>query len=163
MSANATELEKRLTPTHLIPETEEELMEEMRDTEKKISEPEQEDPKQNKEYTFNFKYVDGNGKSWEGKFTNKILSYRDRQIVGVTRSRLCGGQPYDSMDPLTNELNMIIAHLTQSLIVRPAWAKNLLSLTNYEIIQELYMEVDSHESHFHGRKSLEEISQSQSG
>jgi hypothetical protein len=60
------------------------------------------------------------------------------------------------LDPLTAEINHILTHMTQSLIERPDWAKDMLSLTNYEVLQALYLEVDSHESRFHGRKALKD-------
>lgn len=149
--ASATELKDRLTPTHLIPETEEGLKEEAA-----IDEAPATDPRDKKEFSFPFEHTDRRGKLWQGKFTNQILSIRDRQLVGIMRARLAGGQPFEAVDPLTAEINLMVAHLTQSLTERPEWAKDLLALTDYEILQAIYLEVDSHESHFHGRRSLKE-------
>ena len=158
-----TALQERLTPTHLIPETEEGLKEEMDESVAKIDETEPEtDPRDAVEYTFNLDFKDGHGKAWQGKFVNRILSIRDRQLVGITRARLAGGLPFESFDSLTAEINLMVAHMTQSLKERPKWAENLLALTNYEILQAIYMEVDSHESHFHGRPTFEEGSSAKS-
>ena len=156
-------LQEKLTPTHLIPETEEGLREEIEETAAKIDETEPEtDPRDAVEYTFNLDFTDGKGKVWGGKFVNRILSIRDRQLVGIMKARLTGGLPFESADPLTAEINHMVTHLTQSLKERPKWAENLLALTNYEILQAIYMEVDSHESHFHGRPALEESSSAKS-
>jgi hypothetical protein len=155
--SEAVNLQERLTPTHLIPETEEGLREEMDEAVAKIDEVEPDtDPRDAVEYTFNLEFKDGRGKVWSGKFVNHILTIRDRQLVGMMKAKLTGGLPFESVDPLTAEINHMVTHMTQSLRDRPDWAKNLLALTNYEILQAIYMEVDSHESHFHGRPTLEE-------
>ncbi len=155
--ASATSMEERLAPTHLIPDTEEGMREEVAEAQAKIDEPEQKkDPRDSVEFSFNLDFKEGRGKKWQGRFINRILTIHDRQMVGVMRARLTGGAAFASLDPLTAEINHIVTHLTQSLKDRPSWAKNLLSLTNYEVIQAIYEEVDSHESHFHGRKTLEE-------
>jgi hypothetical protein len=155
--SDVTNLQELLTPSHLIPETEEGLKEVADETVAKIDETEPgEDPRDKVEYSFKFEFTDGRGKVWQGRFVNRILSIRDRQVVGIMRARLTGGQPYESLDPLTAEINHILTHMTQSLIERPDWAKDMLSLTNYEVLQALYLEVDSHESRFHGRKALKD-------
>jgi len=157
------EVTERLVPTHLLPDSEEGLREERDAVSAKIQETGNEkDPRESVEYTFNLNHKDGNGKVWGGKFVNKILTIHDRQMVGIMRARLTGGAAYESMDPLSAEINLMVAHLTQSLKERPDWAKNLLSLTDYGVLQAIYMEVDSHESRFHGRKSLKEVSETQS-
>lgn len=154
-----TSLQERLTPSHLIPETEEALREEIKEISSEAKKPEDAtDPRDSVEYAFELNFEDGKGKVWKGRFVNKILSIRERQMVGVMRARLTGGAPYESMDPLTSEINLMVTHLTTSLKERPEWAKDLLTLTNYEILQAIYLEVDSHESKFHGRPTLEESS-----
>lgn len=147
--ASATSIDERLTPTHLIPDTEEGMREEVVEAQAKIDEPEQKkDPRAAKEYSFNLDFKDGCGRNWQGRFVNRILTIHDRQLVGIMRARLTGGMPFDSMDPLVAEINHIVTHLTQSLQDRPSWAKNMLSFTDYELLQAIYEEVDSHESHF---------------
>jgi hypothetical protein len=152
-----TDLQDQLTPSHLIPETEEGLREVADEaiTKKDDTEPGK-DPRDSVEYQFNLDFKDGRGKTWQGKFINRILTIRDRQLVGIMRARLTGGSPHESLDPLTAEINLMVTHLTQSLKERPLWAKDLLAITNYEVLQAIYLEVDSHESWFHGRPTLKE-------
>lgn len=155
--SDVTNLQERLTPTHLLPETEEGLREEMKEITAKIDETEPEkDPRSEKEYTFNLEFKDGRGKIWGGRFITRILTIGEQQLVGMMRARRTGGMPFDSLDPLTAEINMMQAHLTQSLKERPDWAKDLLALTNYEVLQAIYWEVVSHERHFHGRPAFAE-------
>jgi hypothetical protein len=110
------------------------------------------DPKLKKEYPFEFKWTDSRGKVWVGDFVNRILSIGDREKVGIMRARLAGGQPYDSLDPLTQELNLMISHLTFSLDEekRPDWAKDLREMVDIRVLQALYGEVLKHESTFFG-------------
>jgi len=152
------EFKRRITPDHL--ETQEELKESVL----KSVEPEEEtskrekflaDPKAQKKYTFTLKWKDGSGKLWEGKFTNKILSIRDRQLVGVTRAKLQGGMPIESIDQLTEETNLIVAHLMFSLEEAPEWAKDLTALDDIQLLQAIYAEVASHEAYFFGWRPTE--------
>jgi len=109
------------------------------------------DPRKELEYTFFFKWVDDNGKSWDGEFTNRILSIREMQSVGIMRSRLGGGVPIDSLDTTTSDINLMVSHLTYSLKVRPDWAQDLLSLTEIDLLYSIYQEVLAHEGFFRGR------------
>jgi hypothetical protein len=111
---------------------------------------EMDDPKLNEEYEFDFCWKDRRGNKWEGHFKNKILSIAEQQAVGILRSRLAGGIPIESLDLMTNELNLIIAHLSISLIVKPEWAEDLRSLKHIDLLQDLYKEVASHEAMFFG-------------
>lgn len=157
--SDVANLQDRLIPSHLLPETEEGLKEEVNEAVVKIDEKEPvKDPRDEEEYTFQLKFTDGRGKLWQGRFVNRIVNIHDQQLIGVMQSRLGGGQPLNSLDALIAELNMMVAHLTRSLKDRPDWAKNLLAITNYEIVQAIYMEVASHEAHFHGRSAFEEKS-----
>ena len=47
-----------------------------------------EDPKSQLEYSFDFKFKDVRGKEWQGPFTNRILSIRQRQQQKVLKARL---------------------------------------------------------------------------
>ena len=153
----ASEIEKRLAMTHLTPADPEELKQEIQDQAAEI-EKQPGDPKENarlkKEYPFSFSWTDRLGKTWTGNFVNKILSIGDRQGVGVLRAKLSGGIPADSLDPLTTEINLIIAHLTYSLIERPDWAKNLTELDSVPLIQAIYGEVMAHEATFQGYEDI---------
>jgi hypothetical protein len=110
------------------------------------------DPRHQKEYTFEFKWADGRDRVWEGTFTNHVLSVKERSMVGVMRARLSGGQPYDALDPLTQEINLMISHMTFSLAEkdRSGWAKDLREIENLQLLQALYGEVVKHESTFFG-------------
>jgi len=119
-------------------------------TPEKLAKDRANDPKAAKEYTFPFKFVDASGKDWSGDFTTKILSIHDRQRVGILRAQLGGGLPVESLDALTVELNLMIAHLTFSLTARPDWAKSLRDLSVFPVVQSLYAEVASHEAFFLG-------------
>lgn len=124
--------------------------------------PREPDPRDAREYVFSLKYVDGRGKHWEGEFKNKILTLRDRQQVGILRARLADGLPLTSLDILTAEINLMLAHTAYSLIEWPDWAgrenddrKKVLALDkldDVELLQAIYAEVDSHEAYFRGRR-----------
>ena len=145
---------KELLMGHLtIPDKTEELKEEIQNEIEAPKPPIPEnEPKLKKEYPFEFKWTDSRGKVWAGEFRNRILSIGDREKVGIMRARLSGGQPYDSLDPLTQELNLMIAHMTFSLDEedRPNWAKDLREVTDIRLIQALYGEVLKHEATFFG-------------
>jgi hypothetical protein len=145
-------LDERLAPTHLLPETDEALKKEV---EKVVAppqpdEPDLEDPKNEKEYTFLLEHTDPRGKIWKGKFTTKILSLHERAQVGIMRSRIVGGADLQSLDGLTVEIALMRAHLAYSLTDRPKWAENLAELDDPGVLQAIFSEVGSHESHFLG-------------
>lgn len=142
------DLAERLRADHL---SEHELKAEIEQTDPKQEEPkfDPNDPKAQEEYTFQFKWKDGRGKSWEGEFTDKILSIGSRQMVGALRARF-SNVSFDRLDALTAHINMMIAHLTFSLTKRPEWAKDLRELHNIDLIQAIYDEVASHEATFFG-------------
>lgn len=154
-------LQERLTPKHLIrdPEPEQEIPsdEELKQQvataslpEKPKEDPDKPDPRGEKKYVFQIEYTDARGKVWKGQFTNKILSIHERQQVGIMRSMLGAGQPVQSLDALTVELNLMVAHMSYSLVEKPEWAANLRSLEDPGVLQAIYTEVDSHESFFLG-------------
>lgn len=107
-------------------------------------------PKDGREYQFTLSYRDRRGKLWTGEFTSKILTIRERQAVGIMRARLANGLPFESLDALTLELNLMIAHMTFSLTARPKWAEELDKLDDFGVLQAIYQEVASHEAHFLG-------------
>jgi hypothetical protein len=159
--ADMQSIQERMKPTHLIREdnpdpeipSDEDLKKKVEAAalpEEPKADPDKPDPRGEKKYTFTLDYKDARGKIWKGQFTNKILSIHERQQVGVMRSMLGAGQPLPSLDPLTVELNLIVAHMTYSLTEKPDWAANLRSLEDPQLLQEIYMEVDSHESYFLG-------------
>ena len=157
---DAAELKNRITPTHLLdPEslevpTDEDLKGQVSRATAVLdgpaNEPTKPDPRGEKSYTFQLDYEDARGKKWAGQFTNKILNIHERQKVGTMRAMLSGGQPFDSLDELTSELNLMVAHLAFSLTEKPKWAANLRALEDYQLLQAIYEEVNSHESYFLG-------------
>lgn len=152
MTLSVEEFKKRIDPDHL--KTTQELKDDVIQTiEVHTESPNKkrvDDPRANKEFTFQFKWKDTAGKVWKGEFTNKILTIRDRQHVGITRAKLAGGLDYRSIDPLTEEINLITAHLMYSLTKTPEWAKDLMALEDVSLLQALYTEVASHEAYFFG-------------
>jgi len=162
------DLRDRLVPNHLVPDTTDEAKEQAEKSLDPMSEEEQEslkdaaDPRMAKEYTFNFEWKDGRGKTWRGKFTNRILNIHQRQLVGILRARLSSNTPPDALDVVTNNINDMIAHLTYSLVKKPKWANNLLELTDVALLQAVMKEVLDHEDFFHGYESPEEASDDES-
>lgn len=151
---------ERLEPTHL---TGEEMRETLtaevkelagRDKEGKKEDPER-DSKTQKKYPFDFEWTDENGKVWKGHFVNQILDIRTRQLVGVQRARFALGMPVESLDELTLEINLMVAHLTLSLTEKPVWAEDLLAMDDVRLLQEIYTEVLAHEARFRGREPAE--------
>lgn len=111
------------------------------------------DPKDQKEYTFEFSFQNRRGKRWKGTFINRILSIRQKQQVKVLKAQLSGCLPVQSLDADIWALNEIIAHMTISLIKRPDWADELTDLYDEELLEALYKEVASHEAFFHRRET----------
>lgn len=155
MTSKAENVIQKFTPEHIseqIPQNMEALKEETQRATEDVSKQKDDidDPKSKVEYTFQFKWKSPSGKIFEGQFTNKILTLAEQQAAGLMRSKLNGGMPFDSIDPLTSEINLILSHLSFSLIERPSWAENLRDLHEIELLQSIYMEVASHGAVFRG-------------
>lgn len=154
MAMQESEILDRLTARHLkdeIPEKTEDLK---RTIEAEVDEKPvpKNDPKMEKKYTFSINWKDNQGKVWKGDFVNNILSIRERQMVGVMRARLGNALPAESLDLLTQELNLMVSHLSFSLEKKPDWAEDLRGLEHVELLQNIYMEVMAHEATFFGRE-----------
>lgn len=111
------------------------------------------DPRLKERYTFEFDWKDLRGRRWTGKFTNRILTVRERSLAGAMQARLAAGMPYSSLDSLTAELNLIISHMAFSLEMnedRPDWSKDLRSVHDPALVQALFREVQAHEGMFLG-------------
>jgi hypothetical protein len=113
-------------------------------------------------WTFPFTYTDTRGSAWSGTFTNEILDLERQGYVAILRSRLQGGQPYDSIDPSVADLNLMVAWMSYSLRKegRPEWAKNLLKLRDPDIIGALYAKVRAHEDRWFRRAADQGASKS---
>jgi hypothetical protein len=150
MSVTKEEFEKRIEADHLAPEEEmkEDLERDVKGIKRAGLDPD--DPMAQRQYTFQLEYFDKLKKRWAGQFTTKILSIRERQLVGALRSRMSGGSSMESLDALTIEINLMLAHLAYSLTERPDWAKELGELEDIGIVQAVYAEVAAHEARFLG-------------
>lgn len=147
------EMEDRLDPKHLrVSDMAKHAQEQAERVEQGItaSPEEDDDPKAEKTYTFQFNWKDSRGRTWKGEFTNEVLTVRQRQLVGVLRAQLANNTPAEALDQMTRELNLMIAHMTFSLVKRPQWAQELTDLTDIRLLQELYEEVLAHEARFLG-------------
>jgi hypothetical protein len=161
MSIDKTEIASRMRAQHLEGLDEQEMKNDIEQAIPPTPEKEVdslENPKSNREYPFLFQWEDSKGKRWEGKFVNKILSVGEQSMVGVMRARLAAGAPIEALDPLTVEINLMIAHMTFSLVEKPEWANDLRGLLDVGLLQAIYMEVSSHEAFFFGRKAFIEES-----
>jgi len=108
------------------------------------------DTRENREYSFAIHWEDGHGKLWSRTFVNKVPDIGTRQAIGVLRAKLAGNVPVESLDPMTQEINLMIAHLTYSLEKRPEWAENLAEIMDVRLLQAIYSEVLAHEATFLG-------------
>jgi hypothetical protein len=108
------------------------------------------DPKLEREYTFEITHTDRRGGMKSGRFTNKILNLGERHKMGVLRARLANGVPLSHLDELTSELNFMTAHLQLSLIEKPEWANDLFALDDITLLQKIFGEVADHEATFLG-------------
>lgn len=104
------------------------------------------DPRSHSEYVFNLSYKDASGKVWEGTFKTKILTIKERLLSGSFRAQLISG--LTGLDKLTDDLAYSLSHLQYCLLARPEWAKNLLGLHDFGIINAIMREVSSHEDFF---------------
>lgn len=142
-----------LTPTHLLPGTEEDAREKAAAAQAPKEPPDaRKKAMREREYTWRFTHVDSHGRTYEGQFKNKILNVRDTMTRGIQIATLGGGIPYETLDSWTAEMNTMVAHLMVSLDpgTRPDWAKDLLAISDDRIIRALYKEVEAHEATFRG-------------
>lgn len=113
-------------------------------------------PMNAREYTFPFSFTNLRGETFSAQFTNHILNLQQKQNVGVLESQFNGGQPYESLEPITQAVNRGLAWMTFSLRGRDrqepkGWADSLLNQDDEDLILALFSEVSAHESQFHGR------------
>jgi len=146
------ELRKRMRPDHLtVEEQREEVAKKAEEAKpKKEDKPNDDDPRTQRVYVFDFEWRDGTGKVWRGKFENTVPDIQTRQLIGVLRSQLGNNVPFDALDPTVREMNLVIAHLSFSLTKRPKWADDLGTLYSFELLQRIYEEVATHEAIFLG-------------
>ncbi len=121
------------------------------------------DSRENREYTFHISWKDGQGQEWAGNFTNKVPDIGTRQMIGVLRAQLANNVPMEALDPITQEINLMVAHMTYSLEKRPEWAENLSEIMDVRLLQTIYAEVLAHEGMFLGYGSFTSTSEKESG
>lgn len=132
---------------------------------RKDSNEETQDPKEARAYTFDFSYTDARGKLYAGKFTNQILTIKQRRQVKVTKAQMSGGVSVSALDADQWEMNEMIAHMAISLDRKsmPEWALDLEELTDDRIVYQLYAEVASHEATFRGGGAADPSGEAASG
>lgn len=141
---------EQLRPSH-IP-TDEDLKEEADASLATEDAPEEDpdDPRGKIEYTFDLDYKDARGKTWRGAFTDKILTLRDRQGVEIIRARYHGGLSMEAFSQEAVERNLILAHLSYSIVKRPKWAEDLRALHDPGIVKDIFARSAEHEDFFLG-------------
>lgn len=135
--------------------------EEREETLQKTVPPEEKVQKIGEEHSFNFSYKSGS-REYSGSFKTKILTVRERQAMGLLRAQYAGGIAYEQLDPFTQELNLILAHLGMCLVERPDWAEDLQGLDDENILYKIYEEVVAHEAIFRGRPETQTQSKGES-
>lgn len=113
--------------------------------------------KPNKTRVFTVKHTFADGLEVDGQFTCKKITILDKSKIGMRRSQLAGGMycvrdeegnpTGQGLDPDTDVLNLMIAHLEVSLVQKPDWFK-LDELDDYELIEKVAVEVFSFEKTF---------------
>lgn len=120
------------------------------------------DPRDAKTYTFKFEHRDPRGQLWAGKFTNNILTVRQRRLLKIAKAQLSGAVAVAALDADQWEFNEMLAHLAISLDRTaedfPTWARDLEALYDENIVVKLYEEVASHEARFHRREPVDQDS-----
>jgi hypothetical protein len=157
------DLKNRLAAPHLEEVSAEDLKAEAAEAVGAVpKEADNPDLRGHKEYTFTINYKNARGKVYKGEFTNKIITIRERQQIGIIRARLQGGLNSSAFDPLTEEINLMIAHLMVSLKEFPKWAEDIAGIEDVELLQTIHAEVASHEAYFFGWGSDEAKSEGES-
>lgn len=108
------------------------------------------DPKAKPEYTFDFEHVDARGNVWKGRFTHRVPTLADRDMIDALQARKKLSMPVESFTGMAAARHLYMSHLEVCLIERPKWADNLESLYDPEILEKLYEEAASHEAYFLG-------------
>lgn len=104
------------------------------------------------EYAFTIEHKDGAGVRRKGEFKNRILTIEQRMNLSLLQARLTRNTPWEAIDPEGQYLVTVIAHLTSSLIEKPAWFK-VSELRDVALVNKVFAEVASHEAYFRGERS----------
>lgn len=104
-------------------------------------------PLANEEFTFHVDWTDGLGQRKTGDFKNRILTIEQRLNVGLLKARLSRNTPWVALDDDTQYLFEMIAHLTESLVEKPAWFK-ATDMRDVGLLNHVYERVAEHETFF---------------
>lgn len=119
-------------------------------------EPREDDPRHHKVWTFEFDHIDPRTKRrYYGLVTNQILNLDQRLNAASLESRLTGGVPYHSIEPVMGNVAKAIAHMTYSIqkvtgASPVGWTDNFLELLDTAPVLQLFQEVLGHEEMFRG-------------
>jgi hypothetical protein len=105
------------------------------------------------EWVFQLDHTDQRGRKWTGEFKAKVLTTRDRVTVGLTKARMANGIASAMLDPSTDSLLEVLAHLTVAIVAAPPWAEDLTAVYDQGVLGAIYAEVVSYEARFHGAEA----------
>lgn len=105
-----------------------------------------------REYEFDFEYKSPrSGEVWSGKFIHTMPSVKTRRLMGVMRAEYTGGHPWESLDPMSQEiisLTTYLAFTVQSLNPEGHWSEDFDKIDDYEVLQALWGRCMAHEATF---------------
>lgn len=93
------------------------------------------------------------GQTYEGQFTTKKLSIKDLAAIGVRKVQLNGGYYHDEnrpgmgIDPQTDWMNSMIAHLEVALVQAPMWFK-VEDIIDGNLLAKIFEQVMEFENSF---------------
>ncbi len=106
-------------------------------------------PMAQEQYEFTVEIVDGGGRKLGGKFKNRILSPDEKGRVGLLIAKLTKGAIWVTLDPDTQYIYTMMAHLALSLAEMPK-DFSITGTKNTRLLEAVYREVAAHESYFLG-------------
>ena len=141
-------IQKRLEPDHLPTTAELKAQIETQPAEAAVDP--NDDPKAKTEYSFDFDYTDARGKKWVGRFTHRVPTLAQRDVIDLMQARKKLGMPVSSFSGMAAERHLMMCHLEMCLTEKPKWAESLDGIHDPTIIEKLYGEAASHEAFFLG-------------
>lgn len=114
----------------------------------KPAEPSAPDPRENESWSFQFTFADPSGRTFEGEFTNKILTVGERTRAGLICARLRNNTPASALEAEAAALTSALSHLELSLVKRPKWAEKLDKLVSPFVVLELWDRARGHEDYY---------------
>lgn len=108
------------------------------------------------EATFTIDYTSPAGKRYYGEFTNRILTVGQKIKVDVVRARRMLGAPREAMTDSIMGLLLMVTWMEESLVSRPKWAEDLLSIREEVLVESAFEKIAEHERCFHRRAKIAE-------